>query len=61
MFGTSNWVLAKRSERVLRQYGTDVYCLTSAEYEFGQRMAVMVRAKSMNVAVKMDSKHRLAI
>ena len=36
-FGGKNWVLARRTERIVRRYGADVRCLSKKQYAAAER------------------------
>lgn len=37
--GGSNWVLARRTKRIVERYGEDVICLSPKQYENAERLA----------------------
>lgn len=37
--GGHNWVIARRSPRILARYGSDVVCLTPKQYTEAERVA----------------------
>lgn len=47
--GSKNWVIARRSERIVRRYGDDVVCLTSKQYEDAEQKAWAARAARLGV------------
>lgn len=42
--GTGNWVIAKRTKRVVANYGEDVVCLSPREYAIYQKEAELASA-----------------
>jgi hypothetical protein len=40
VLGTRNWVIARRSKRIVERYGADVRCLTPAQYEHAETQAI---------------------
>lgn len=46
----NNWVIARRTPRIVAQYGSDVVCCTHKTYEAAQLRALNKRAVRMGVA-----------
>lgn len=51
VIGGSHWVLARKSERILEQYGDDVICLSKGRYRDAQRKALLNRTTAMGVSL----------
>lgn len=49
----ANWLIGRRTERIVRQYGEDVKCVTPKQYELAELQAVMLRAKRLRVYMAM--------
>lgn len=45
--GGSNWVLARRTPRIVEKYGADVICLTRKAYIKAERLALEFRAQEI--------------
>lgn len=41
--GSKNWVIAKRTKRIVERYGKNVKCVTQDEYNEAQRRAIRAR------------------
>lgn len=39
----SNWVIARRTPRIVKKYGADVNCISAAQYAAAQRRAIEKR------------------
>lgn len=49
--GASNWVIARRTPRIISKYGEDVLCLSPSKLVAAERRALLCRAARMGVKV----------